>query len=103
MLGPTLLIAIGIGLTFPTLMAAVTADVPEGDAGVVGGLANAASQVGGSVGLAVLTTVAGARAEGNSPAALATGYDLVFVVAAGLGVAIAFVSTLLPRVRRSSD
>ncbi|MGY4771166.1 MFS transporter [Kribbella sp. CWNU-51] len=102
-LGPTLLIAIGIGLTFPTLMAAVTADVPEGDAGVVGGLANTASQVGGSVGLAVLTTVAGARADGNSPAALGTGYDLVFVVAAGLGVAIAFVSTLLPRVRRSID
>jgi hypothetical protein len=29
-LGPTLLIAIGIGLTFPTLMAAATADAPEG-------------------------------------------------------------------------
>ncbi|WP_405071103.1 hypothetical protein OG558_16820 [Kribbella sp. NBC_01510] len=41
--------------------------------------------------------------DGSSPAALATGYDLVFVVAAGLGVAIAFVSTLLPRVRRSID
>lgn len=100
-LGPTLLIAIGIGLTFPTLMAAVTADVPEGDAGIVGGLANTASQVGGSIGLAVLTTAAGARAataaDGTSPSALAAGYDLVFVAAAGLGVAIALISTLLPR------
>jgi EmrB/QacA subfamily drug resistance transporter len=85
-LGPTLLIAIGIGLTFPTLMAAVTADVPEGDAGVVGGLANTASQIGGSIGLAVLTTIGS--------------FGSVFLAAAGLGVAIALVSTLLPR---SSD
>jgi MFS family permease len=70
-LGPTLLIAIGIGLTFPTLMAAATADAPEGDAGTIGGLANTSSQVGGSVGLAALATAASARtaAGGSSPAA----------------------------------
>ncbi|WP_067184310.1 MFS transporter [Microtetraspora niveoalba] len=103
-LGPTLLIAAGIGLTFPTLMAAATADVPESDAGTVGGLAQTANQVGGSVGLAVLATAAGARAGtgagGSSPAALAAGYDLVFLMAAGLGLAIAVVSVLLPRRRR---
>ncbi len=104
-LGPTLLIAAGIGLTFPTLMAAATADAPAGDAGIIGGLANTASQVGGSVGLAVLVTAANARATtragGSSPAAaLAAGYDLVFLVAAGLGLAIAVVSVLLPRHRR---
>jgi EmrB/QacA subfamily drug resistance transporter len=103
-LGPTLLIAVGIGLTFPTLMAAATADVPADDAGTIGGLANTASQVGGSVGLAVLAT-ASARAAleaGGSPpaAALAAGYDLVFLMAAGLGLAIAVVSLLLPRHRR---
>ena len=103
-LGPTLLVAAGIGLTFPTLMAAATADVPEGDAGTIGGLANTASQVGGSVGLAVLATAASARAAteagGSSPAAaLAAGYDLVFLMAAGLGLAIAVVSVLLPRHR----
>ncbi|MEU6743761.1 MFS transporter [Streptosporangium sandarakinum] len=104
-LGPTLLIAAGIGLTFPTLMAAATADGPEGDAGVIGGLANTAGQAGGSIGLAVLATAAGARtaleADGGSPAtALAAGYDLVFLMAAGLGLAIAAVSMLLPRHRR---
>jgi len=103
-LGPTLIIAVGIGLTFPTLMAASTADVPPGDAGIIGGLANTANQVGGSVGLAVLATVASARAatepDGSSPAALAAGYDLVFLMAAGLGLAIAVVSLLLPRHRR---
>ncbi|MEU6430110.1 MFS transporter [Microbispora sp. NPDC046973] len=104
-LGPTLLVAAGIGLTFPTLMAAATADVPEGDAGTIGGLAQTAGQVGGSIGLAVLAAVAGARAASeagaSSPAAaLAAGYDLVFLVAAGLGLAIAVVSLLLPRHRR---
>lgn len=99
-LGPTLLIATGIGLTFPTLMAAATADVPESDVGIIGGLANATSQVGASIGLAVLATTAGARAAmeagGDSPAALAAGYDMVFLIAAGLGLAIAAVSLLLP-------
>lgn len=104
-LGPTLLIAVGIGLTFPTLMAAATADVPEGDAGIIGGLANTANQLGGSVGLAVLATAASAKATaaaGGSPptAAVAAGYDLVFLMAAGLGLAIAVVSLLLPQHRR---
>ncbi|WP_049557399.1 MFS transporter [Nonomuraea sp. SBT364] len=101
-LGPTLLIAVGIGLTFPTLMAATTADVPEGDAGTIGGLAQTAGQAGGSIGLAVLVTAAGATtaAGGGSPAdALAAGYDRVFLIAAALSVAIALVSTLLPRHR----
>ncbi|MDN3355911.1 MFS transporter [Actinomadura sp. DC4] len=96
-LGPTLLVAAGIGLTFPTLMAAATADVPEGDAGIAGGLANTAVQVGGSLGLAALATAAGARAGGSSPSALAAGYDLVFLMAAGLGLAIAVAGLLLPR------
>jgi EmrB/QacA subfamily drug resistance transporter len=103
-LGPTLLIAVGIGLTFPTLMAAATADVPEGDAGLVGGLASTASQVGGSVGLAVLATAASTRAATkageSSPAAIVAGYDLVFLLAAGLGLAMAVISLLLPRRRR---
>ncbi|MFC7722934.1 MFS transporter [Nonomuraea recticatena] len=104
-LGPTLLIAVGIGLTFPTLMAAATAGAPESDAGIIGGLAQTASQVGGSIGLAVLATAASARAaseagEGSPVDALAAGYDLVFLMAAGLGLAIAAVSLLLPRHRR---
>ena len=103
-LGPTLLIAAGIGLTFPTLMAVATADVAEGDAGIVGGLAHTTSQVGGSVGLAVFATVASATAAseagGNpSPDALAAGYGLVFLKAAGVALVIAVVSMLLPRHR----
>ncbi|NUO97121.1 MAG: MFS transporter [Nonomuraea sp.] len=96
-LGPTLLVAIGIGLTFPTLMAATTAGVPEGDAGAIGGLAQTAGQAGGSLGLAVLATAATRTAAGgSSPAALAAGYDRVFLIAAGLGLAIAAAGLLLP-------
>ncbi|MGI5324702.1 MFS transporter [Actinomadura nitritigenes] len=88
-LGPTLLIAAGIGLTFPTLMAATTAGAPEDDAGAIGGLAQTASQVGGSVGLAVLTTAAGTTTR-------AAGYERVFLIAAGLALALALTSPLLP-------
>ncbi|MFI6793329.1 MFS transporter [Nonomuraea sp. NPDC050383] len=99
-LGPTLLIATGIGLTFPTLMAATTADVPDRDAGAIGGLAQTAGQAGGSLGLAVLATAATQTAAGgSSPVALAAGYDRVFLIAAGLGLAIAATSLLLPRRR----
>ncbi|TDD36596.1 MFS transporter [Actinomadura sp. KC06] len=93
-LGPTLLVAVGIGSTFPTLMAAATAGVPEGDAGIIGGLAQTTSQVGASVGLAVLATAAGAKAAADTDA---SGYSLVFLIAAGLGIAIAATALLLPR------
>ena len=104
MLGPTVLIAAGIGLTFPTLMAAATADAPEGHAGTIGGLANTTSQVGGSVGLAALATAASPEPgpAGFPAAALAAGYNLVFLVAAGLGLAIAVVSVLLPQARAAA-
>ena len=104
-LGPTLLVAIGIGSVFPTLMAAATADVPPGDAGIVGGLANTAGQVGGSLALAVYATTAAARTAANhaaSPAeALASGYELVFGLAAAVAVAIAAASLLLPTPQRT--
>ena len=105
LLGPTLLIAVGIGLVFPTLMASATANVPGNDAGVVGGLANTASQVGASVALAVYATAAASRSpepDGASvPTALASGYRLVFLLALSVALAIALVSMLLPRRRQS--
>lgn len=101
-LGPTLIVAIGIGLVFPTLMASATADVPPGDIGVVGGLASTASQVGGSIALAVYATTAATRAAatkslGALPESLASGYELVFGLAAAVALAIAAVSLLLPK------
>jgi EmrB/QacA subfamily drug resistance transporter len=107
LLGPTLLVAVGIGLTFPTLMAVTTAGVPAGDAGIIGGVANTAAQAGGAVGLAVLATAATARtaAAPGGPTgveALAAGYDRVFLMAAGLGLLIAAAGLLLPRRRAAA-
>jgi len=97
LLTPTLLVAAGIGLTFPTLMSVATGSVPEADAGIMGGLANTATQVGGSAGLAVLAAAASGRAameagRSSPAAALAAGYDLVFLTAVGLGLALALLS-----------
>jgi hypothetical protein len=79
-------------------MAAATADAPAANPGLVGGLANTATQVGSAVGLAVLATVASPRAADARAGAIAlAGYDRVFLVAAGLGLTIALVSLLLPR------
>ncbi|MEV4639267.1 MFS transporter [Actinoplanes sp. NPDC049548] len=107
-LGPTLLVAIGIGLVFPTLMASATADVPPDDVGVAGGLATTATQVGGSIALAVYATAAAAQAathEGasSSPKALAAGYELVFGSAVAVATAIALVGLLVPRRQQPID
>ncbi len=86
-LGPTLLVAAGIGLVFPTLTASATAAVGPDDAGIAGGLATTAGQVGGAVALAVYATVAGPPPHGYRP---------VFLLAAGVAVAIAAAGLLLP-------
>jgi len=105
-LGPTVLIACGIGLTFPTLMAVATIEAARGEAGIIGGIATTASQVGGAVGLAVLATVATARgkaAHAHMPGSpLGLSYSSVFWMAVGLALAIALLTVLLPA-RRAED
>ena len=96
-LGPTLLAAVGIGLVFPTLVAAANGDAPEGDAGAVAGLANTASQVGGSIGLAVFTAASAGAVHGAAASAIASGYGVVFLLAAALAAVIALGALLLPR------
>jgi len=74
----------------------------EGDAGLVSGLFNTTQVVGGSLGLAVLTTLAASRTErllgaGHaSVAATADGYRLAFAVATGIAaVALVLAAALL--------
>ncbi len=95
-----LLLGVGAGLVFPSLMTlAMSAATPE-DAGLASGLVNTTQQVGGALGLAVLATLATTRtnsvsAHGASTAvALTDGYHLAFTIASilllvaiGLGVA----------------
>jgi hypothetical protein len=67
--------------------------VADTEAGLASGLNNASFQIGGAVGVAILSTVAVSGAHGaDSPAALTNGYQTAFAVAiaiAALGVAAA--------------
>jgi EmrB/QacA subfamily drug resistance transporter len=100
------LLGIGGGLSFPAVMTLGMSGATESDAGLVSGLVNTTAQVGGSLGLAVLATLATSRtdqllASGQSaPAALTGGYHLAFGISAGLlAAAIAVAATVL----RSED
>jgi predicted MFS family arabinose efflux permease len=89
----TILIGIGAGLAFPSLMTLAMSGATQEDAGLASGLINTTAQVGGALGLAVLATLASSRSDGllatgeSAPSALTSGYHLAFVVGAGLVVA----------------
>jgi EmrB/QacA subfamily drug resistance transporter len=92
LLPPFLLIGIGIGTSFPSIMTLAMSGATPQDAGLASGLVNTSMQVGGAVGLAVLATLSTERTEnleaaGHSTAvALTSGYHLAYLVGAGLGV-----------------
>ncbi|HEX4223662.1 MAG TPA: MFS transporter [Pseudonocardiaceae bacterium] len=99
LLGPLLLMGIGMGLAFPPLNVIIMSTVPARDAGAAGGVLQTMQQVGGSLGLAVLVTVFGrvsATATGRHESAaqvLVSGMTSAYVVAAVAAVA-AFVVAL---------
>ncbi|RSS42603.1 MFS transporter [Streptomyces sp. WAC08241] len=101
-LGPSVLVGAGLSGAFVQLTALAVDGVPRQDAGLAGGLVNTARQVGGSVGLAALATLAGsvtARASSHqSPVeALVAGYRAAFTVSAAILAATAFLALLLVR------
>jgi EmrB/QacA subfamily drug resistance transporter len=70
----------GAGLGAGSVAGAIAAlsDVAPDDAGVASGLQNASFQIGGAVGIAVLSAVAVAQTTGSSPAELTSGYRVAF-------------------------
>jgi EmrB/QacA subfamily drug resistance transporter len=94
-LGPSLLAAIGLGLAFvPNTIAAVSG-VADRDAGLASGLINTSQQVGGALGLAVLSTVANSvTGSAHTPAALTDGFQSAFLAGAGIA-ALGLAATLL--------
>jgi EmrB/QacA subfamily drug resistance transporter len=102
----------GIGPVFATVTIAALADVAERESGVVSGLSNSAFQIGGALGVAILSTVAVSRSEdyqaanaGANPLVVLTeGFQSAFVacvVLAGIGVALAL--PLLGRPRQARE
>jgi EmrB/QacA subfamily drug resistance transporter len=53
-----MLASIGMGLTFVPVTLVATSGIPPGDAGLASGLFNTSQQIGGALGLAVLSTIA---------------------------------------------
>jgi EmrB/QacA subfamily drug resistance transporter len=99
----------GLGMSFVPITIAATNGVAPGDSGLASGLLNTTQQVGGSLGLAILSSVSTSRltsalhAGSSQPAALTHGFKGAFTVAAGLcavGVMVALV--LLPRRQRAA-
>jgi EmrB/QacA subfamily drug resistance transporter len=93
-----ILIGLGAGLGFPSLMMLAMSGATPSDSGLASGLVNTSVQVGGAVGLAVLATLATERTEGlladgeSAASALNSGYHLAYVIGAGLvlvGIAVA--------------
>jgi EmrB/QacA subfamily drug resistance transporter len=96
------LLGIGAGLSFPSLMTLAMSGATRSDSGLASGLVNTSQQVGGALGLAVLATLATTRTDnllagGDSTAsALTGGYHLAFLIGSGLVVAaIGLALTLL--------
>jgi hypothetical protein len=90
LLPATVLIGLGAGLGFPSLMMLAMSGATPEDSGLASGLVNTSVQVGGAIGLAVLATLASGRtdtalSQGESAAAaLNSGYHLAYLVGAGL-------------------
>ena len=85
-LPPLLVLGIGQGIAIILLTDFGMAEVDPGDAGAASGLVNTAHQIGGSIGLALLTVVYGAAVHHDAaPDAVtqAHGYAVVFDVATG--------------------
>jgi EmrB/QacA subfamily drug resistance transporter len=109
--GGLLPMSIGMGATFVSLTLVATTNVEADDAGLASGIFNTSQQIGGALGLAVLSSIASSRSANflgglaGKPTALqaqeatVAGFKLAFVVAAVLVSVGAGLAALLLRRR----
>lgn len=113
-LPPLVVIGTGLGAIIPPAMSLATQNVPAEDAGVASATVNVMQQVGGSIGTALLNTLAAGAAASyltgeNATAAAVQGqaalhsYTTAFAWAAGLFFAGALTTALLYRPRTTSQ
>jgi EmrB/QacA subfamily drug resistance transporter len=86
------LLGVGAGVAFNPVLLAAMSDVGPSESGLASGVVNTAFMMGGSLGLAVLASLAAARTEavtaggGVETLALTSGYQLAFLVGACFAV-----------------
>jgi predicted MFS family arabinose efflux permease len=107
---PSLLVSSGIGFSVVPSTIAATATAEPQNAGLASGLVNTSRQIGGALGLAILTSLAAGythhlvNADFRAPVvALTDGFRLAFLIGAGFaacGAAIAF--RFLPEAARAT-
>jgi sugar phosphate permease len=84
--------ALGMGATFVSLTLVATTNVQEDDAGLASGIFNTSQQVGGALGVAVLSTIATSTTSNavesgtGIPFALTDGFQAAFIGAAAIAV-----------------
>ncbi len=95
-----LVIAMGMAFSFVSISIAALAGVPAKDAGIASGLINTSQQIGGALGIAVLSSVAiantnsAARSGDAVPQALTSGFQAAFWVGAAVA-AVGVVAALV--------
>jgi MFS family permease len=85
LLDSMVLLGLGAGLSFPSLMATAMGGVSEEESGLASGLVNTSLQVGGALGLAVLATLSSTRTKDL----IAAGVSGNFALTRGLHLALA--------------
>lgn len=102
------LMPIGVGITFMPVIAAATSGVKPNEAGLASGLINTSQQMGGALGLAVLSGVAAsATAAAKNPhsvAALVHGYNQAFITGVVfVAVALVIAATVIKQSKREAN
>ncbi len=98
-----LVVAMGMAFSFVSISIAALAGVPAKDAGLASGLINTSQQIGGALGIAVLSSVAiaqtndAARTGDAVPTALTSGFQAAFWVGAGIAAVGVVASLILVR------
>ena len=102
---PSMVCALAMGLLFTPLAASATSGVDRSEAGLASGVLNASRQVGGSIALAALVTVATDRAarfaNPAGPVAQTAGYVRAFEVSAAITVVALLVALATPSPAKS--
>jgi EmrB/QacA subfamily drug resistance transporter len=101
-LGPSLLAAIGLGFAFVPVTIAAVAGVRDRDQGLASGMINTAQQVGGALGLAILSAIStSVIGSAHDRATLTSGFHSAFL--AGAAIAALGLLAALALIRRSDS